>query len=78
MDKAKIYFKEGGKLIEGHCRNCNSSNLEFYDGLLGYEAIVCQDCRTHHSNAEPIVGLVEEEHHGKENCMPEMRAQRVV
>lgn len=45
--------------IEGYCRNCNSQNLEYYDGMLGYEAIVCKDCGTHHSNAEPIIPLEE-------------------
>ena len=41
--------------IRGYCRKCGSENLRYYDGLLGYEAIVCQDCKTHHTNAEPII-----------------------
>lgn len=41
--------------IKGYCRGCNSQNLEYYFGTLGYEAIVCDDCGTHHSNAEPIL-----------------------
>lgn len=41
--------------INGYCRNCNSQNLQYYDGMLSYEAIVCQECGTHHTNAEPII-----------------------
>jgi hypothetical protein len=41
--------------ISGYCRNCGGVNLKYYDGWLGYEAIVCQDCDTHHTNAEPII-----------------------
>ena len=41
--------------IKGYCRNCYSQKLEYYSGMIGYEAIVCEDCGTHHSNAEPIL-----------------------
>jgi len=49
--------------INGWCRNCGSANLYFYDGWLGYEAVVCRDCNTHHSDAKPII-VNKEENHG--------------
>jgi len=41
--------------IKGYCRECGSIDLDYYFGTLGYEAIVCNDCGTHHTNAEPII-----------------------
>lgn len=32
------------------CLNCGSINMRFYDGLLGYEAVICNDCGTHHTH----------------------------
>ena len=49
MDKL-LYGK-----IKGFCRKCGCPRLHYYDGALGYEAIVCDECGTHHSNAEPIL-----------------------
>jgi hypothetical protein len=47
--------KGNGKLTEnvkadkilGICPNCSGKNLYWYDGCLGYEAIVCRDCGKH-------------------------------
>lgn len=43
--------------IKGRCRKCGSTDLYFYDGALGYEAIVCRRCGTHHTNDNPIKPL---------------------
>lgn len=48
--------------IRGYCRNCHSQNLKYYFGIMGYEAIICKDCGTHHTNAEPIIPEEEPNH----------------
>lgn len=48
--------------IRGYCRNCHSQNLKYYFGIMGYEAIICKDCGTHHTNAEPIIPEEENNH----------------
>ena len=38
-----------------YCSNCGSPNLKFYDGSLGYEAVVCKDCKNHHTDNRPLL-----------------------
>ena len=55
-DNSNIGFSERVKAdkINGVCRKCYGSNLYWHDGSLGYEAIVCADCGTHHTDENPI------------------------
>jgi ribosomal protein L40E len=44
--------KYGNKLV---CRKCGSSSVRYYGGAIGYEAMVCSKCKTHHTDAEPLI-----------------------
>ena len=42
--------------VVGHatrCPHCKSTNVEFYDGCLGYEAIRCHECHTESDLNDP-------------------------
>ena len=45
---SKTYTLASGEVIKNSCGNCGCEDLEEYDGLLGYEALICKVCKAVH------------------------------
>ena len=40
--------KYGRRFVAGKTHKCKKSDLKYYHGMLGYEAMVCKICGKHH------------------------------